>query len=92
MSKKLKSIIVSDLTKCIECGKNSVQIHHCLYGNKRKQCDEDALVVPLCHECHRRLHDEDGELANKYKKIAQAKYEEKHTREEYLERYGKSYL
>ena len=92
LSKKLWSAITDDLDHCIECGGPKEQIHHCLYGTKRKHADEDRLTVLFCASCHNRLHNTDHSLALKYMRIAQATYEESHGHAVYMERYGKNYL
>ena len=90
--KRLRSVLTDDMDHCIECGKIANHIHHCLYGNKRKQCDEDRLVVPLCYKCHHDLHEVNSDLALKYKQLAQMKYEEINGHERYMQRYGKNFL
>ena len=90
--KRLWSKITEDLDFCIECGRPRTCIHHCLYGNKRKNADEDGLVVPMCSECHYRLHNTSPDLSIKYKKIAQEIYENDYGHERYMDRYGKNYL
>ena len=91
LAKRLRSVITDNLDFCIECGRPREHMHHCLYGNKHKQCDEDRLIVPLCVNCHILLHN-DNKLSLKYKQMAQVVYENKHSHEEYMKRYGKNYL
>lgn len=80
---------------CFICGRQPVDLHHCMPGSRRKICDEDGLTVYLC----RRHHSMPGysahynkQLADYLKRLAQEKYEETHTHEEFMERYGKNYL
>ena len=46
----------------------------------------------MCRSCHSRLHDKDEELANKYRKMAQAAFEYEFDHELWLEIFGKNYL
>ena len=70
--------------------------HHVFFGTgKRELSDEDGLTVRLCKAHHREGPEaaHKNHLADMYLKVvAQAKYEETHTREEFMKRYGKSYL
>lgn len=58
---------ITDYTKvCLMCNKPVVQTHHLLMGKDRKHADEDGLVIPLCFEHHRMLHDKaEGEKVSK---------------------------
>jgi Zn-finger protein len=80
--------------KCKYCGSwNNLEVHHCIHGNgRRKLADEDGLTVYLCHKCHMELHDK-GIADNFLQKLAQNYYEfHIGTREQFRQRYGKSYL
>lgn len=75
--------------------KDNLEIHHCLNGtHQRKKADKDGLYVYLTAEMHRYIHNtiEGHDLLIFLKKKAQEAYEETHTREEFIRRYGKSYL
>lgn len=67
-----------------------------LWYSNRKISEKYGLKVPLCYEHHRGtngVHGKNGrQLDIKLKKIAQKKYEETHTREEFIKLIGKSYL
>ena len=91
-----KSRLTDDLEHCVICEKDVINIHHVLYGTcNRHLSDEDGYIIPLCH-----LHHTDSreaihvkrELDLYWKRIAQEDYEKTHTREEFIKRYGKSYL
>lgn len=68
--------------------------HHCLHGSRRKLAEEDGLKVHLCPRCHMALHDTG--LGDKYlEQIAEETWLETHpgtTVEDFIKRYGKSYL
>ncbi len=94
----MKSII-SNNKRCYRCGSfSNLQIHHCLAGAYRKKADEDGLVVWLCLDCHtgsRGVHNtkEGMKWWREYlMPLAQSKYLESHTEEEWMSRYGRNFL
>lgn len=84
--------------ECIVCGThNGLEKHHVLFGNpKRQMSEEDGLWVWLCPEHHRGtygVHGRDGhEMDMTLKEFAQKRYEETHSRDEWMERYRRNYL
>jgi len=86
------SIINHSLLICAECGsKNGVAKNEVFEGAKRGVSMSNGFVVPLCRDCHRRFHN-DRNFAMKYKKLYQSKFEETHTREEFLNLVHHNYL
>jgi Zn-finger protein len=94
MAKKYRSIMDAG-EECYLCGSESnLQIHHCLHGTaNRKLADEDGLVVKLCPNCHRALHDK-GVSDKDLQKTAQRvwMHYNKKSVEDFIQRFGKSYL
>ena len=97
--KKTRSILTEREHTCYFCGKPAECEHHLIFGNgSRKLAEEDGLKVPACNNCHNmgqkieRIHD--NIMAEKLSKmLGQAIYEKQiGTREQFRERYGKSYL
>ena len=96
---KRYSIIVKDMEHCAECGRNNVELHEIFYGvGNRKLSIEDGLVIPLCKVKHHQgnligIH-QDKELNVKWKKIAQKRWQEFYgkTKEDFIKRYGISYI
>ena len=90
--------IISNSKYCHLCGKwYSLQKHHCLGGPDRQKADDDGLWVWLCADCHiAGKHAVHGPYGTQYRQMlrreAQAAYERTHTREEWMERYGRNYL
>ena len=81
MDKKLfKKIQERYGSNCLICSSNHlVEYHHVIHGNgKRKACETEYSVIPLCWECHKGnygVHGKDGrELDLKLKKHLQEKY------------------
>ena len=92
----MKSILQKN-EKCFVCqGEIGTEEHHIFPGNpNRRHSEEDGLKVRLCRDCHWLVHN-DAELGHQLmlalKQIGQKKYEEKHTRKEFMERYGRNWL
>lgn len=87
------SILTDDLESCYYCKRSPVQMHHIFGGHNRDKATEDDFIVPLCWECHVKLHNEHSQQMNYFlKRDAQRAYEKTHSRDEFRRRYGKSYL
>lgn len=86
---------------CIICGKPRTDIHHCVFGNaKRRLADQDELTMPLCTECHSKMHNQ-KEMQVASHIIGQLFYERNmcaagmnpdEARESFRKRYDISYL
>lgn len=89
----MKSIMPFDVNTCIECGGPAHNTHHCLYGSSnRKNSERYGLKVRMCARCHYRLHNQDEQLAMKYRRMAQQCFEEKYSHEEFMRIFGKNFL
>ncbi len=67
--------------------------HHVFGGPRRDISEREGLFVWLCYEHHRgnnSVHMK-AELSERVKRIAQMKWEENHTREEWMALMGKNY-
>lgn len=92
--------IISESKRCYICGKkDNLHLHHIFGGTaNRKKSDEDKLTVWLCASCHNAIHTSvkefDRWLAKALKQLGQQRYKEyyKKTDEDFIKRYGKSYL
>lgn len=82
---------VTDYEACIICDRPKDHTHHLELGANRKKADQDGLTIPLCHECHAWIHDQ-PRATKLGRMLAQAVYEQDHTRQEFLKRYEKSNL
>ena len=86
------SILNQPLTKCAECGlKNGIELNEVFEGAKRSVSMKHGFVVPLCKKCHERFHN-DRSFALKYKRLYQAKYEESHSRADFINLIHHNYL
>lgn len=92
-----KSIIQTE-KECYFCGATeNLDKHHCIHGTaNRRLADKDGLWVYLCKYHHtmspQAVHrDENMNLV--LKKVAQQRWEAKYgNREQFISRYGKSWL
>lgn len=92
-----------DYNTCIICRRRREHDHHLCFGNaNRNLSDADRLMIPVCNDCHRKIHDENGGSGNMSKQLGQLLFElrqavmygqpQEESRQRFRERYGKSYL
>lgn len=95
----MKSIVTDQSRICIFCGRPADGEHHLIFGTAGRQlAEKDGLKVPICNDCHnmgdklKRIHD--NPMAERLSKMLGQAIFEAHigTREEFRQRYGKSYL
>ena len=72
------------------------EVHHIFGGPNRSKSDQYGLVVRLCPYHHRTggrdaVHT-NAELADRLHRIGQIMYEQEHSREEFVQEFGKNYL
>ena len=102
-AKPTESIIQLDKTYCFLCGRrngyglNALEEHHIFEGNgKRPVSEKYGLKIYLCGAtCHRegpKSAHKNKDVKDMLHKLAQRKFEETHSREEFVEALGKSYL
>ena len=97
----MQSIIQHDRDRCYICGRNGVgdplECHHVFGAANRDHSEEDGMKVYLCgSRCHRAglnsVH-QNRKVADKLKAEAQKVWEATYgSREDFRNRYGKSYL
>ena len=92
---------------CIICSKPKDDVHHCFKGHKQRHlADADGLVIPVCRECHEKIH-KHKELNVLVERIGQLAWEREQlisnqelpfddlsaaVREDFRSRYGRSYI
>jgi len=92
----MKKSIISNERECFICGTTqNLHVHHIFFGvSNRKLSDKHGMWVYLCLEHHTGntgVHR--NRLADLNLKMrAQAEFEKDHTREEFRQIFGKSYL
>lgn len=89
---KFKSVMQADPNVCFYCVRyGATETHHVMNGALRSKSEKDGFIVRLHHDCHMYIH-EHPDAAVDLKRKAQEIYEKTHTREQWIERYRKSYL
>lgn len=89
--------IIQKEKECLVCHTTiGLHKHHCIYGTANRQKSEKyGLTVYLCARHHNGsnygIHF-NKTLDLKIKKLAQTKFEETHSREEFIKEFGRSYL
>ena len=91
-----KSILTDDLEHSFLSGLPAECIHHCFGGTGRRKISErEGFIVPLTNAEHN-MSDKavhfNKELDLWLKRKCQAKYEETHTRKQFIRLIGRSYL
>ena len=93
MAGYMKSMITDDLEHCYLCGKTPVQYHHVFGGSHRRRATADNLFIPLCWNCHVKVHNEPSQRLNySLKRLGQLAYEDLYGHDEFMKNYGKNYL
>ena len=84
--------IIQNEKQCWFCRSPYVELHHCIHGtSNRKNADKYGLTIWVCHEHHMTIHnDRITDLG--VIQMAQKKFEETHTRDEFRAIFGKSWL
>lgn len=85
------SIFTDDLLYCYVCGKPREDLHEILYGSNRLNSIRAGYVLPLCREHHRMFH-LNRELTKRWSKECQKRFEQEHTRDEWLNIFHRNYL
>lgn len=83
--------------KCALCGRGAkdgatLTTHHVFHGKKFKRTsDKNGFILTLCWDCHKKLHSS-RVIDKKVQQMMEYEYEKTHTREEFIELMGKSWL
>lgn len=87
----MKSIITEN-PNCYFCGHHITEEHHLMNGTAdRKMADKYGLTIRLCPAHHRAVHD-NIEVRRMLKEVAQKKFEEHYSHEEWMKVFMKNYL
>lgn len=77
---------------CYKCGGYPADLHHIRVGNcSKKKAEDYGMVVYLCRYHHRWLHDH-PEAKEELQRLAQKRFEELYSHDEYMETFHKNYL
>ena len=93
----MKSILQSEKCCYVTGSTQNLHLHHIFAGGRRKLSDREGFVVWLTGHYHNQsndgVHGKNGHALDlKLKQDCQRKYEETHSREEWMLLLGKNYL
>lgn len=77
--------------ECHICHRTSSQTHHVFGAANRKWSEKYDLKFRICLECHIEI-ERNIPMRTHYREIYQAIFEETHTREEFMQIFGRNYL
>ena len=81
---------------CYLCGRYTrLEEHHLIPGINRKHSEEYGLKIDVCSDCHTAapgaIH-RNPKLQRELKELGQRMFEENHSREEFMQIFGRNYL
>lgn len=78
---------------CVVCESPYTEVHHVFPGSRRKKSTQYGYVVDLCRDHHNEIHMNPNKgLDLALKQRCQRDFEKIHSREEFIEEFGRSYL
>lgn len=84
------SLFTDDLDHCIICGKKKDHLHEVFFGSNRKKSMMYGMILPLCFECHKRMHS-NIQLQREYKKRGQVLFEKAYSDLKFEDVFRKNY-
>lgn len=91
LERKRTSLFTHDLEHCYVCGRPKEHLHEVYEGRNRKNSMMYQMVLPLCRECHDRMHS-DVSFALKYKQKGQALFTKVYPNLNFEDIFKKNYL
>lgn len=91
LERNRESLFTDDLEHCILCGRKRKHIHEVFYGRNRKNSMIYKLCVPLCSDCHRKMHT-NTKLQELYHKKGQVLFHETYPDLDFQEIFKINYL
>ena len=87
LEKERFSVFTTNMKKCYFCNNTSIENHELLPGKNRQNSMRYGYVLPVC-----RIHHNEIQYSESWKKKSQEHFEKTHTREEWLEIFHRNYL
>lgn len=87
--KEIYAKIIEGQPYCQLCGSPYIELHHVYEGRNRKNSTKYSMIVPLCKTHHIWVHKTNYKG---FKQEYQKRFEETHTREDFIKIFGRSYL
>jgi len=77
LEKGRKSILTDNLDVCFLCNQPKQHLHEVFYGRNRQNSMKYNCVVPLCFNCHNKVHN-DINTDRKLKQVTEKKFLDVH--------------
>ena len=90
LERKRFSILTNNLEICYLCGRKKHHLHEVFLGKIRIKSMKYGCVVPLCSDCHYKVH-HNIKVDTKLKEKCQKKFEETYN-DNFLEIFRRNYL
>lgn len=90
---KYKSILQFD-EYCFACGARAkeLEVHHVFNKHNKKRSEKYGLMIYLCRDCHRIVHDTDNPLRRRIESYAQSVWELNYgDRVDFILKFNKNY-
>ena len=85
------SLFTEDLEHCIICGKTKDHLHEIFFGKNRLNSIKYKLVIPVCWECHIKIHNNIN-LQKEWFIKGQLKFNEIYSDLDFIEIFKKNWL
>lgn len=91
MERNRTSILTDDMEHCYICRIKKDHIHEICFGANRLNSIKYGLVIPVCFDCHMKIHN-DISLQDRHHKIAQKKFNEVYPDLDFVEIFKRNHL
>ena len=91
LERNRSSILTDDLDHCYLCGRPKEHLHELFFGVNRIKSIKYKLVIPVCFECHNKIHN-DIRLQNYTHKLGQKKFNEVYPDLDFVKIFKRNYL
>ena len=91
LERKRTSLFTDDLEHCIICGKFKDHLHEIFFGKNRVNSIKYKLVIPVCFECHNKIHN-DVKLQKEWYVKGQTRFNEVYPELDFVEIFKRNWL
>lgn len=91
LERERTSLFTDDLEHCIICGRKKEHMHEVFFGRNRKNSMKYKLCIPVCFECHSKMHSS-IKLQELYHKKGQALFKETYPDLDFMDIFKEKFL